>query len=74
MARIKQKKDIIKLSAEDLQEFLLRRNTFNYSQGLAEMVRESYSVWLKNIRAKYNVSTAKFEIDQHTGVITPKGE
>jgi hypothetical protein len=63
----------ITLSADDLQEFLLRRATLNNAKFQALMVEESYQLWSKNLRAKYNLPT-KFEIDPVTGVVTGKGE
>jgi hypothetical protein len=59
------------LSPEDLQEFNLRRVTLNNAKFQALMVEEAYALWSKNLREKYKLPV-KFEIDPHTGVVTPK--
>lgn len=60
------------LAPEDLQEFQLRRATFNNARFQWLMVEEAYVTWSKNVREKYDIPTAKFDINPQTGVVTPK--
>ena len=62
---------VITLSAEDLQEFTLRRATLNNAKFQALMVEEAFQMWSKNLRAKYGLPV-KFEIDPVTGKVTAK--
>ena len=71
---MKKQLSVIKLLPEDLLEFQLRRATLNNAKFQSLMVEESYVLWSKNLRVKYTIPTAKFEIDPQTGVVTSKGD
>ena len=63
-----------KLTPEDLREFELRRMTLNTAKCQMLMVEEAYLQWLKGIRLRYDIPTAKFQIDPATGTVTPQGD
>lgn len=69
---VSKKPPIIKLAPEDLQEFTLRRATLNNANFQSLMVQEAYAQWAKNLRIKYDIPTAKFEIHPQTGMVIPK--
>jgi len=67
------KEPVVRLSAEDLQEFNLRRGTLHNAKFQSMMVEEAYITWSKNLRMKYDLPV-KFTIDPQTGAVTPTPE
>jgi hypothetical protein len=70
----KEKKPVIRLSEDDLREFNIRNATLQSARCQFLMVEEAHIVWSRNVRAKYAIPTVKFNIDPHSGIVTPKEE
>ena len=58
----------LKLNADDLMEFRLRRNSLDLARFNFLMVEESYQAWCLRMAAKYGME-GKFNIDAGTGLI-----
>lgn len=56
------------LSAEDLQQFLLRRGAVDRAQLNLTMIIGGYEVWARDLRERYSLE-GPFEVDPRTGQI-----
>jgi len=62
------KKNKVKLTADELKEFKIRRATLDAARCQHLMVEEAYLSWTKAVKEKYNL-TSTFDIDTVTGAL-----
>ncbi len=65
------KDNAIKLTPEELAEFMIRQQSLNVARCQFAMIEESYTTWVNVIKTRYGL-TAQFDIDLEDGTLLPK--
>jgi hypothetical protein len=63
----------MKLTPEDLQQFIARRAALETSIALANLAQSGFRIWIEELRQQYNIE-GPFDIDLHSGELRPRVE